>query len=54
MKHKARTSKGQKPSRPIESNLLKQVTELQKLRKQVRLAEAAVRPRHEASQVGQL
>jgi len=52
MKHKVRASKGRQASRPIDSNLLKRVTELQRLRKQVRLAEAAIRPRHEASQVG--
>ena len=52
MKHKVRASKGRQASRPIDSNLLKRVTELHMLRKQVRLAEAAVRPRHQAPQVG--
>ena len=51
MKHKVRASNGQMASRPLDSNLLKRVTELQKLREQVRLAEAA-RSRHEAPQVG--
>ena len=50
MKQKVRASKSQKASRPLDSNLLKRVIELQKLRKQVRLAEAAVRAPHEASQ----
>ena len=50
MKHNVHTSKGPKASRP--SDLLKRLSELQKLRKQVRLAEAAIRPRPQASQVG--
>ena len=52
MKHKVRESKGQKASRPLDSNLQKRLTELQRLREQVRLAEAAIRPRHESPQVG--
>lgn len=52
MKHKVRASKVQKASRLLDSDLLKRVNELQKLRRQVRLAEAAIRPRHQATQVG--
>jgi hypothetical protein len=48
MKHMVRASKGQKASRPLDSNLLKRLIDVQKLRKQVRLAEAAVKPPHEA------
>jgi hypothetical protein len=50
MKQKVGASKGQKASRSLDSNLLKRVIELQKLRKQIRLAEAAVRTPPVASQ----
>jgi hypothetical protein len=52
MKQKVRASKTQEASRPLDSSLLKRVIELQKLRKQVRLAEAAIRPGHQTSQIG--
>jgi hypothetical protein len=50
MKQMVRSSKGQKASRPLDSNLLKRLIDVQKLRKQVRVAEAAVKPRRETSQ----
>ena len=50
MKSEVRASQGRKAPRPINTKLLKQVTELQKLRRQVRLAEAAIKSRHEVSQ----
>ena len=49
MKHLVCASKGQKASRPLDSNLLKRLIDVRKLRKQVRQAEAAVKPQ-EASQ----
>jgi hypothetical protein len=52
MKHKVRVSKTQKVLRPLDSNLQKRLTELQKLREQVRLAEAAIRPRDESIRIG--
>jgi hypothetical protein len=46
MKHKVRESKDQKALRSPDTNLQKRLIELQKLREQVRLAEAVTRPRH--------
>ena len=51
---KVHASKGRKVARPLNSKLLKRLIELQKLREQVRLAEVAMKPRHDTSQIERL
>ena len=52
--NKVHASKGRKVARPFDSKLLKRLIELQKLREQVRLAQVAMKPRHDASQIERL
>jgi hypothetical protein len=54
MKQKVHGSRSRKISRPIDASLLKRIAELRNLREKIRLAEVAMRPKHNASQVGRL
>jgi hypothetical protein len=53
MKDNVSRSKGRKVSRSVDTSLSKRMAELRRLREQVRLAEVAMRPRHNMSQLTQ-